>query len=751
MHTSAFRRAFVLPLILLAASACSEKSAPVQGGIPRTISAVSSLTFTAPVASRVAEPLVVRVADDQSRPVRGATVRFTVADQMATLDPVETETDAKGEARTTVTLGEVAGRVDVTARLVGTDSTVRFTITASPLAASRVTVVPDPMRLHAGGLTGQLYGSAADQYGNGIGGSAVTYQSLDPTVATATSTGLVTGIQLGATARIQARTAEGFTDTVLVSVADPGTSVCTGAVTTLAAGESVLMDPRDGTCLRSATDAEYVAVPFFASEAPNGQTDQLRAVGTGLAAPVAARFAADARVTGAEPRPMPDDSFERTIRARELREIAPLAERAHAMREEHAPGALYNAVPSTVTIGDYVTINASPTYACSFPDDASRRKDMRVGRVVAITAKAIVVADTSNPAGGFTDDEYRRLGVTFDTLVAPVNEELFGTPGDIDGNQRSVIFYTGRVNQITTDPGAYVGGFFWSRDLLPRSVCATGNVAEIFYMLVPDPNGVLGARRSKAFVEQVTVGTIGHEFQHLINASRRFADPGAEPTEVTWLNEGLSHIAEEMLFYRAAGLQPRMNIGGSDFGSARFEQAFYDFQFNNITRLERWLAAPKTNTPYGLSGALPTRGAAWAFLRYLADRQPTEGNVWFRLVNNQSTGIANVEEVFGVDVLTSARDWAVAMYADDYAIGAAPQHQMPSWNFRTLFPALDRPGYPLVTAPLTNNVEQLSTLRGGGAAYHPFTTTGGIDARVWLRTVVGGPQPAVKVTIVRVR
>ena len=43
------------------------------------------------------------------------------------------------------------------------------------------------------------------------------------------------------------------------------------------------------------------------------------------------------------------------------------------------------------------------------------------GKVVAITDKAIVVADTANPAGGFTDAEYRSIGVTFDTLVDPVD------------------------------------------------------------------------------------------------------------------------------------------------------------------------------------------------------------------------------------------------------------------------------------------------------------------------------------------
>jgi hypothetical protein len=36
---------------------------------------------------------------------------------------------------------------------------------------------------------------------------------------------------------------------------------------------------------------------------------------------------------------------------------------------------------------------------------------MRTGRVMAVTDKAIVVADTGNPVGGFTAEEYRSIGV----------------------------------------------------------------------------------------------------------------------------------------------------------------------------------------------------------------------------------------------------------------------------------------------------------------------------------------------------
>src|SRR5204863_8605906 len=87
------------------------------------------------------------------------------------------------------------------------------------------------------------------------------------------------------------------------------------------------------------------------------------------------------------------------------------------------------------------------------------------------------------------------------------------------------------------------------------------NFAEMFYLIVPDPSGTInGNVRTKAEVTQSSISVLAHEYQHLINAARRLYINDAEDFEEVWLNEGLSHIAEELLFYRTAGLQPRSNI-----------------------------------------------------------------------------------------------------------------------------------------------------------------------------------------------
>jgi hypothetical protein len=170
--------------------------------------------------------------------------------------------------------------------------------------------------------------------------------------------------------------------------------------------------------------------------------------------------------------------------------------------------------------GDHVDVNVNASDFCVRPD-------MRSMRVAAITATAVILADNGNPAGGFTDAEYRAFGLAMDTLVYPLATAAFGVPTDIDGNGRAVIAFSRAVNELTprSSSSGIALGFFFSRDLLPREshfgLCPGSNAAEMFYVLVPDPSGVASDPRSKTFVQNVVTGTVGHELQHLINASRR--------------------------------------------------------------------------------------------------------------------------------------------------------------------------------------------------------------------------------------
>ena len=458
--------------------------------------------------------------------------------------------------------------------------------------------------------------------------------------------------------------------------------------------------------------------------------------------------------------------FDTRLREAERRVLAPLIPAARAWRRTAGDGTSLRPSFSTsaaapYTVGQIVQLNvrSGATFA-----DACETPDMRTGRVVAVTDKAVVIADQANPTGGYTDAEYQSIGVTFDTLVYDLDTKAFGAPQDIDTNGKIILFFTRAVNELTPpNSQSLVGGFFYGRDLFPKAAtetldaCPTSNVAELFYLLVPDPNGVVnGNRRDKGTVQRLTISTTAHEFQHLINASRRlYVNTSSEDFEEVWLNEGLSHVAEELLFYRESGLSPRQNIDSIRIRSSqRIVNAYNNDQSSNFGRFRQYLGRPSTSSPYAPDDELWTRGATWSFLRYAADHQGTaDGDIWFQLTNSVTEGMNNLQNVFGADVAGLFRDWATSTFTDDVP-GTATRWQQPSWHFRSMYKLLTsnpnaippNPGtYPLNTVTVGDGSPLNVLLNGGGVAYVRFAVApGGVASVQW-----NGPLPRVAMTLVR--
>jgi hypothetical protein len=335
----------------------------------------------------------------------------------------------------------------------------------------------------------------------------------------------------------------------------------------------------------------------------------------------------------------------------------------------------------------------------------------------------------------------------------------FGMPADIDANGRVVLFYTSSVNALTPrNSGSYVGGFFDSRDLFPTTTqgglrgCPGSNVAEMFYLLVPDPGGMInGNKFSRTFVTQVTLGTVAHEYEHLINSSRRlYVNTRTQVFEDPWLDEGLAHVAEELVFFERAGLAPRRNVDAAAIrGSTAVTSAFLDEGISNFERLGDFLFMPTRGSPYADDDSLSTRGAAWAFLRYAVDQvQPAaQEAVWQRMVNSPSAGMETLEFALGTDPAPLFRDWATAMLLDDVP-GVDARYQFPSWNLRSIFamPSV-LGGYPLRTTPLSDGRTTTTTLSAGGAAYLRFGVAAGQTGAVTWNALPSD----VALTLVRLR
>jgi Bacterial Ig-like domain (group 2) len=599
------------------------------------------------------------------------------------------------------------------------------------------------------GATVPLAATVRNALGVPLTGQTVTWGTSDAGVATVDAGGVVTAVAPGTATITGTSGVRSGTATLAVC---PDLSVGEAYAAAMPAASSICFGGGEGG------GAEYVYMPVNLS---TSSALSLSVTGSGIVAaagPPSPSVSPAGRFPLLDPASLPvqpDEAGHARRMERERLELRGLLGRPETRvsrgRGRPGPGAPRMTItPGQPTVGDLWSLNVAS--GCSGTVDA------RVGRVVSIGEHVVVVADTTNPAGGFTTAQYDSIRLEFDSLAYPVDTANFGGPTDLDGNERVVAFYTRAVNELSPPASSVVTlGYFTARDLFSAAEgsCPRSNEGEIFYMLVPDPTGAVNSNvRTVPFVRGSTVGTMAHELQHLINASRRVYLQNAGFEEV-WLNEGLSHIAEELLFYRTSvGLAPRGNLVVTQLttgpNASRRVAAFNTYANQNFGRLRSWLQRPDTTGPIKNTDALATRGATWAFLRYSADRlNGSDAGLWFGLVNGPATGLANLQAALGADPLVWTRDFVSAMYADDAVPGIGAAQQVTSWNFRSLYTALNT-SYQLVPRPLTDGVAlTLSYSRGGGTAYARFGVPAGAFAGV--TALSGGLAPTSPYSLIVVR
>lgn len=605
-----------------------------------------------------------------------------------------------------------------------------YVSTAVPYPNGYIDVSPPADTMLAGGAQG-LTATVRSAVGNPVGG-AVSWGTNNAAVATVDGSGNVTGVGPG-TATITA-TSGAASGTATIAVCP---NLAVGGVYVAAAGTFCI-----GT---GSAAAEYTVTPV------NVSTSNLAysVTGSGIVAVTGPPSPFRAPALQVPQGPTPDDAFHMRLLRRSREEMMRIAPAALA----RAPGAgpRRNITPGVPVVGAVMNLNVSQSFCTP--------TDIRASTVKSVGTHIILMEDNSNPSGGFTTAQYDSIAATFDTLVYPAVAGNFGAPFDTDGNSRVIALYTAAVNDLTPPASSsYIGGFFYSRDLLQTAGCAGSNQGEMFYMLAPDPTGAHGNVRSAAFVQGVTVGTLGHEFQHLINASRRtFGGGGPYPLEQVWLNEGLSHIAEEEVYYASSLHGPGENINVATITANQTQQdRFFQFAEPNLGRLRQWLLRPDTTGAFKQADNLAIRGAAWAFLRYAADRKGgIESDLWSGLAFSPDTGMTNLANRLGTDPKPWFRDWAAAQYADDAGIGASATYTQPSWNFRAIFAALDyNPGpgcscaYELATRNPANGVAEAFTLSlGAGAAYVRM----GVPASAFAGVTSTAPSASLAVVVIRTK
>jgi hypothetical protein len=389
----------------------------------------------------------------------------------------------------------------------------------------------------------------------------------------------------------------------------------------------------------------------------------------------------------------------------------------------------------------------APAVAAGRPTLGSTRQFMVCAKIdctrfdrVTATVRALrpggqvaIYVDTTAPAGGLTDTQLDSLAALFDTRFYATDTAAFGRESDVDTNTVVLVLMTPVLNRLVTRDecfsSGFVAGFFLGADIDPLfRNDSRSNKGEVFYAVVADPSGTLRGpdgkptcAHSASAVTDLLPVTFIHEFQHMISYGQHVLARGGDG-EALWLNEGLSHYAEE--------------LGGRTYavGSPDFSR----FVSGDVSNAYGYLDSPESQTllPAAVTGRIPTlieRGAAWLFVRYLVDRYSGGTTVvdWNRvtrqLLETDKTGAANIESVTGDLFSRIVARWALANWVSDLpGFTADSALQYASWSFRATFASLHAQNpnkfpkvYPLTpTSSSGRGVALSGILHAGSGVYH---------------------------------
>jgi hypothetical protein len=127
--TSVNLDAVCLAFLALAVCGCSESTVPAGPGPHLTL--LSGNGQVGPAGDTLPEPLVLRLADDEGRPVAGATITWTSPDPAGRFVPEVAVTDAGGLVRVRWVLGVPSGTQSARATVTAWDDALTVNAVAA--------------------------------------------------------------------------------------------------------------------------------------------------------------------------------------------------------------------------------------------------------------------------------------------------------------------------------------------------------------------------------------------------------------------------------------------------------------------------------------------------------------------------------------------------------------------------------------------------------------------------------------------
>jgi len=245
--------------------------------------------------------------------------------------------------------------------------------------------------------------------------------------------------------------------------------------------------------------------------------------------------------------------------------------------------------------------------------------------------------------GNFTQSDYNDMGQFFDNQGFPSDTLYFGRESDVDDNDKVIVLISGIINGLAAtitgwDSTFFIGGFFSEIDLFQAGTVqvpqGTSNEAEIFYMLASDPSGqylppIFYARQN---TREINKQTLVHEFEHLISYSYRLFNFGTRSTQKTWLEEGMAHMAEDL-------------VGRNS---------------SNVGRVNDYLVDPGGISLEHDGAPTSQRGGIYLFLRYLGDRFGEE--IYKQIVQSGCAGRPCIEAITGENFYDTFADFIATLY-----------------------------------------------------------------------------------------
>jgi immune inhibitor A len=202
----------------------------------------------------------------------------------------------------------------------------------------------------------------------------------------------------------------------------------------------------------------------------------------------------------------------------------------------------------------------------------------------------------------FDHDDLEKLAKTFENEIFITGRTFFGSewsPG-IDGDPHIYVLFATRL-------GIGIAGYFSSADEMHPLAHEYSNAHEMF--VLNSDNVQMG--------EVYTLSTLAHEFQHMIHWN-------LDRNETTWLNEGLSQLAEFLNGYPVGGFDWAYSVN-PDL-QLKTTQALVAHPTNGLVSIDRVLEAlsvvdPITETPITADAFI----LDWAIANFVDDPKVADG------------------------------------------------------------------------------------------------------------------------------